>query len=75
MKERISIDLYHVVDRLIQELKKEFRLSKDATPSEDTPNAHAVLNNFLFKLFERFHAVLSGHCYFIDFSATLAMVF
>jgi uncharacterized protein YdcH (DUF465 family) len=68
IKERISIDLFHVIDRVIVDIEQEFPQTADkADEIEDPLPDHVILHLFLSKLYERFLTVLNGHIFVIQF--------
>lgn len=64
MKERIGIDLYHVVDRALSDI--EILHPQDGEGDSNGPEEHYILHVFLNTLYERLQAVLDGHIFAID---------
>ena len=70
LKERISIELYHVVDRVIEEVEAIYPQNVDdrgVGEVEEGPPEHVVLHEFLIRLYQQFQAVLNGHIFLVDF--------
>ncbi|KAJ3373708.1 hypothetical protein HDU91_006037 [Kappamyces sp. JEL0680] len=65
IKERITLDLYHVVDRVLAEIDHIYCKDESDTLNEITeaPEDHTIFHIFLTTLYQRLQAVLDGHIF------------
>jgi exocyst complex component 4 len=68
IKDRISIEMYHLVDRVLTEVE---RLNPESDELGTNVENHMIFKVFLTNLFSKLQSVLDGHIYIIDISSEL----
>ena len=68
IRDRISIEMYHVVDRVLIEVQRQHPENEEMGSSSEN---HMIFKSFLTELFTKLQSVLDGHIFGLDVSHEL----